>query len=69
MAKTLQIKSISEVAESAKQYIADRKSGKEKSLKVKSEPVNSTFMNGFDWGRITTIAGLSGSGKSTILRQ
>jgi ABC-type proline/glycine betaine transport system ATPase subunit len=68
-AKTLEIKGINQVTADAKKYILDRRSGKEKSLRVGSEKVNSTFMDGFDWGRIITIAGLSGSGKSTLLRQ
>lgn len=68
-AKLLPIKAISEVVDDTRRYILNRKSGKEKSLKVKSNKVNKSFMNGFDWGRIVTIAGLSGSGKSTILRQ
>lgn len=44
----LQIKSITEVASEAETFIKDRRSGKEKSLKVSSAKVNSTFMNGFD---------------------
>lgn len=67
--KTLQIKGMEQVVAEAATYIKDRKSGKEKSLRVNSPKVNSTFMAGFDWGRITTIGGLSGSGKSTLLRQ
>lgn len=66
---SLQIKVIDEIASEAKVFITDRRIGKEKSLKVASEKVNSTFMNGIDWNRIITIAGISGSGKSTLCRQ
>ena len=68
-ANILQFRGISEVAEEARVFIENRRSGKEQSLKVKSKKINETFMNGFDWNRIITIAGLSGSGKSTIARQ
>ncbi len=68
-ANTLAIKSLSDVVVEAKTYIERRRSGEEKSLKVGSKAVNSAIMGGLDWGRIITIAGLSGSGKSTIARQ
>lgn len=68
-ARTLQIRNIREVASETRIFIDNRRTGKEKSLKVKSSKVNNCFMDGFDWGRIITIAGLSGSGKSTLLRQ
>lgn len=67
--KTLEIRSIAEVAKSTKQYILDRKSGKERSLKTGSHKLNKCLMNGFDWGRIITLGGLSGAGKSTLLQQ
>lgn len=66
---SLPIKGIDEVVVETKQYIEDRMSGKEKSLKTGSHKLNSHLMNGFDWGRIITVAGLSGSGKSTIVGQ
>lgn len=65
----LEIKSMTVIAEQARQYIEDRKEGREKSLRVRSEKINRHIMNGFDWNRIITIAGLSGSGKSTLCRQ
>lgn len=65
----LTIKSLSQVVEEAKEYIEKRRTGEERSLKVSSNKVNEAIMNGFDWGRIITVAGLSGSGKSTIARQ
>ena len=63
------IKSSAEVARETKTFIENRRNGREKSLKVRSNKVNKTFMNGIDWNRIITIAGISGSGKSTIARQ
>lgn len=63
------IKSLDTVAIQAVKYIKARQSGKEKSLKVASSKVNNTFLNGFDWNRIVSIAGLPGSGKSTLVRQ
>lgn len=68
-ANTLTIKPLSEVVIEAKRYIEKRRTGEEKSLKVGSSKVNNSLMGGFDWGRIITLAGVSGSGKSTIARQ
>ena len=68
-ANTLGIKSLSEVASEASKYIERRKNGEENSLKVGSKKINSAIMGGIDWGRIITIAGLSGSGKSILSRQ
>ena len=59
MANTLRIKSMTEVVDEAKYYINERREGRQQSLKVVSEKINSTFMDGFDWNRIVTIAGLS----------
>jgi replicative DNA helicase len=50
-------------------YINDLRTGKIKSLKTSKEKLNKTILNGIDWNRILTIAGLSGSGKSTILEE
>lgn len=44
----LSIKSISTIADEAKEYIGRRAAGLEKSLKVSSAKVNSVFMDGFD---------------------
>lgn len=68
-ANTLSIKSLAEVAVEASKYIERRKTGEEKSLKVGSKKVNTAIMGGIDWGRIITIAGASGSGKSILTRQ
>lgn len=63
----MEIKHISFGAKKARDYIDKRRSGEERSLKTSFERLNSTLLNGIDWYRIMTIAGLSGSGKSTIL--
>lgn len=65
----LEIKPISRVVDDTYDYILKRKSGEETSLKVASRKVNNALMNGFDWGRIIAVAGMSGAGKSTITRQ
>lgn len=65
----LEIKPISQVVEETKDFIERRKSGQEQSLRVSSPKVNSLFMDGFDWNRIITLAGMPGSGKTTLARQ
>lgn len=67
--KVLDIKPISEVVELTRKFIKNRRIGKEKSLKVNSKKINDVLMDGFDWGRIITLAGSSGAGKSTLMRQ
>lgn len=67
--KVLNIRPLSVIAEEAKDYIRKRANGEEKSLKVGSEKVNRAFMDGFDWNRIISIAGMPGSGKTTVARQ
>lgn len=64
-----QVKHISEGTASTLQYIIDRKEGKITSLKTSKLKFNTALMNGLDWGRILTIAGLSSAGKSTILEE
>ena len=66
---SLPIKPLKEVTEEAKLFISNRKEGIEKSLRLKSHKINSSFMGGLDWNRIITIGGASGAGKSTIARQ
>lgn len=68
-AKVLSIRSMKQITSETKSYIDGRKKGTIKSLKVSSSKINEAIMDGFDWNRIITIAGLSGSGKSTISRQ
>lgn len=65
----LTIKKLDQVVTETKEFINNRRFGIEKSLKLSSYKVNQAFMDGLDWNRIVTIAGLSGSGKSTIARQ
>ena len=58
-----------QVVDEALEFIKRRREGLEPSLKTKSDKINNIFLNGFDWNRIVTIAGLSGTGKSTLTRQ
>ena len=67
--KGLHVKSIAQVAVETKEYIYRRAEGKDRSLRVRSNKINSVFMDGIDWNRIVTIAGLPGSGKTTLARQ
>ena len=50
-------------------YIQDRASGKVTSLKTSKSKFNKALLNGLDWGRILSIAGLPSAGKSTILEE
>lgn len=50
-------------------FIKGRRDGKVPSLKTSKNKFNDVFLDGVDWFRILTIAGLSGSGKSTILEE
>lgn len=66
---SLPINHISEGTARTYQYILDRKEGRITSLKTSKNKFNQALMNGLDWGRILTIAGLSSAGKSTILEE
>ena len=50
-------------------YIKGRRSGEIKSLKTPWEKFNRASMDGIEWGSIITIAGMSGSGKTTIVNE
>ena len=43
----LEIKSMTVIAEQARQYIEDRKEGREKSLRVRSEKINRHILDFF----------------------
>jgi replicative DNA helicase len=58
---------ISKGVKLTKDFLKARKSGEAKSLLTAIPKLNDLLMNGLDWNRILTIAGLSGSGKSMIL--
>lgn len=63
---TLEYNHLSKGAHTALEFIDMRRKGMAPSLKTSFRKLNSALLNGIDWYRIFTIAGLSGSGKSTI---
>jgi hypothetical protein len=50
-------------------YIDGRRKGEIKSLKTSHKKLNSVTLQGFEWNKVITLGGLSGSGKSMILEQ
>lgn len=69
MSSKLPYRHISYAADRTIDYIEGRRSGRIKSLKVSHKKLNRVTLAGFEWGRIITLAGLSGSGKSMIVEQ
>ena len=66
LSKILKYKHISESTQEIVEYIDSRRKGEEQSLKTRWEKLNRSTMGGLDWNVIMTIAGMSGSGKSSI---
>lgn len=60
---------IEEAAREIIGYMNDRRKGKSKSLKTPWNKLNEACMGGIEWQSITTIAGMSGSGKSSIVNE
>lgn len=60
---------IEQAARDELRYIRNRMSGEAKSLLTPWKKFNKASMNGIEWGSITTIAGMSGSGKTAILNE
>lgn len=60
---------ISEASSDILKYIDGRRKGEFKSLKTPWEKFNDACMGGIEWQTITTIAGVSGSGKTAIVNQ
>lgn len=50
-------------------YMNNRRKGLAKSLKTPWKKLNEACMGGIEWQTITTIAGMSGSGKSSIINE
>lgn len=69
MSSKLTYRHISYATKKTLDYIEGRRRGYIKSLKVSHEKLNRVTLNGFDWNKIITLAGLSGSGKSMIVEQ
>lgn len=67
--KILPFITVEEAARQEVRYIRDRKDKKIKSLKTPWKKFDRAGMNGIEWGTITTIGGMSGSGKTAILNE
>lgn len=62
----LNYKHISQSTQEILQYIKDRKEGRSKSLKTRWDKLNNQCMGGIEPNTIYTVAGISGSGKSSL---
>ena len=69
MSNSLPYAHISESTERTANYIKGRKTGDIKSLSTGISKLDAALLNGIEWGRILTIGGISGTGKSTVLEQ
>lgn len=67
--KGLPYKSIEDVAKETLTYIDKRRKGEIRSLKTPWKKFNKATMGGIEWNTITTIAGMSGSGKTAMINQ
>jgi len=67
LSDTLQYKHVSEPATEIVEYIVNRRSGIDKSLKTKWHKFNKQCMGGIEPNVIYSIAGISGSGKSSFV--
>ena len=65
--KILQYRHISSATSEIINYMSDRKYGKVKSLKTRWRKFNAITMGGIEPNAIYTIAGISGSGKSSFV--
>jgi replicative DNA helicase len=61
------LKHISQATNEASSYIEGRASGEIKSLKTSFKSMNKATLDGFEWGDVVTIGGMSSSGKTLIL--
>lgn len=64
--RILGVKKIDQSVNEIVSYIKDRRYGKSKSLKTRWQKFNNTCMGGIEPNTIITIAGISGSGKSSF---
>jgi replicative DNA helicase len=67
--KALPWRHISQSSNAALRYIDGRRKGEIKSLTTPWKKFNAISMGGIEWQTITTIAGMSGSGKTAVLGQ
>ena len=69
LSKTLKYKHIRKAGDEIIKYIDDRRQGTVTSLKTRWQKFNDAINGGLEWGSIITIAGMSGSGKSSIANE
>lgn len=69
MSSNLPYRHISYAVDKATAYINKRRKGEERSLKTGTHKLDGATLDGFEWNRIVTLAGLPGSGKSITLEQ
>lgn len=66
---SLKYKHISKAVIEAEAYLRGRREGTITSLKTGSQKLNDATLDGFEWNKIVTLGGLSGSGKSLVCEQ
>tara|TARA_R100000458_G_C8275081_1_gene250087 strand:+ start:2457 stop:3452 length:996 start_codon:yes stop_codon:yes gene_type:complete len=69
LSKTLKYKHIRKAGDEIIKYMDDRRQGNVTSLKTRWKKFNESVNGGLEWGSIITIAGMSGSGKSSIANE
>jgi len=69
LSKALKYDHINKAAEKIVNYIDKRRNGGFKSLATPWKKFNEVCMGGIEWNTITTIAGMSGSGKTAVQGQ
>lgn len=65
--KSLTFRHISKAADEIVQYVDERRKGLTKSLKTKWDKLNNVTMGGIEPNAVYSIAGISGSGKSSFV--
>ena len=68
-ARSLKYKHIKTASDEIIQYIDDRRKGLIRSLRTRWKKLNNAITGGLEWGTIITVAGMSGSGKSSIANE
>lgn len=69
MSKNIKIVSIAEIVDDYVDYVKNRQLGVITSVKTGLNKLDSTMMDGIEWNRVITIAGMSRSGKSMLTEQ
>lgn len=69
LSKSLKYRHIRRASDEVLQYMDDRRLGKIRSVKTRWEKLNNAVTGGLEWGTIVTVAGMSGSGKSSVANE